>query len=145
MPTPDFTAWLSSPCGRPQRWRGSMRPLSTKGTLGAPQAGGSPRRASAPFRAQQPCAIDRRACIETRVPRYLFHLRNDLNVEDQEGLELPNLEAALERAACFAVEMAAASVIESRKLDLRHRIEVATEAGQILGTVKFGDVLTIVS
>ncbi len=77
------------------------------------------------------------------MPRYFFNLRNDLDAFDEEGTELPNLEAARERAERYALDMTAASVLEQRKINLHHRIEVAGEAGDILLTVEFGDVLEI--
>jgi hypothetical protein len=77
------------------------------------------------------------------VPRYFFHLRNDLDVPDLEGQELPDLDAAHAQAVAYAVDMAAASVLEHRKVNLHHRIEVEDEAGQVLEAVKFGDAVAI--
>jgi hypothetical protein len=79
------------------------------------------------------------------VPRFYFHLRNDLSVDDEEGIELPDIEAARERAIEFAVDMSAASVLEHRKLNLHHKIEVADQNGDIVEIVEFGDVLTVQS
>lgn len=77
------------------------------------------------------------------MPRFFFHLRNDLSADDEEGLELPDLEAARARAAEFALDMSAASVLEQRKINLHHRIEVADENGDHVLTVEFGDVVTV--
>jgi hypothetical protein len=77
------------------------------------------------------------------MPRYFFHLRNDLDVPDPEGKELPDLDAARAQALAFAVDMAAASVLEHRKLNLQHRIDVEDETGAILLTVTFGDAITL--
>lgn len=77
--------------------------------------------------------------------RYFFHLRNDLNVDDQEGVELPNLAAALDHAVRSAVEMAAVSVVDHRHINLGHRIEVADETGTVLEVVRFGDVVRVIS
>lgn len=82
----------------------------------------------------------RRFC---RMSRYYFHLRNDLSVGDEEGAELPNLEAARARAEEYAIDMSAASVLEHHKINLHHRIEVADEAGQTVLTVEFGDVVSV--
>ena len=79
------------------------------------------------------------------MPRFYFHLRNDLSVDDEEGIELPDIEAARERAIEFAVDMSAASVLEHRKLNLHHKIEVADQNGDIVQIVEFGDVLTVKS
>ena len=75
--------------------------------------------------------------------RYFFHLRNDLDVPDREGQELPDLDAARAQAVVFAVDMAAASVLEHRKVNLHHRIDIEDGAGQVLHTVEFGDVVAI--
>ena len=77
------------------------------------------------------------------MPRYFFHLRNDHHLEDEEGSPLPNDAAARAQAKAFALSMAAASIIETHKLDLRHFIEVANEAGEVIDTVKFGDVVSV--
>ena len=75
--------------------------------------------------------------------RYYFHLRNDLSVDDEEGEEYPTLEAARERAVQYALDMSAASVVEERKLNLHHRIDVADSDGRIVFAVEFGDVVKI--
>jgi hypothetical protein len=77
------------------------------------------------------------------MPRYYFHLRDDLNVDDDEGTNLPSLEAARRRAVNYALNMAAAAVLEQHKLTLSHRIEVADDTGGIAMTVTFGDVVAI--
>jgi hypothetical protein len=77
------------------------------------------------------------------MPRYFFHLRNDLSVDDEEGQELPGLEAARTRAEKYALDMSAASILEHRKVNLHHRIEVGDDTGQIVLTVEFGDVVTV--
>ena len=77
------------------------------------------------------------------MPRYYFHLLNDLTVRDEEGIELPNLACAMQRAAVSARQMAAESVREGR-LVLQHRIEVTDETGAIVGVVHFRDVVAIV-
>jgi hypothetical protein len=41
------------------------------------------------------------------MPRFFFHLYNDLTTKDEEGLDCSDAGAALERAAFFARDMAA--------------------------------------
>jgi len=41
--------------------------------------------------------------------------------------------------------MAAASIVEHGRLTLAHRVDVANDTGQILHTVTFSDVVTIIS
>jgi hypothetical protein len=77
------------------------------------------------------------------VPRYFFHLRNDLDVPDAEGKDLPDLDAARAQALAFAVDMAAASALEHRKINLHHCIQVEDETGRVLHTILFGDAIAI--
>lgn len=76
------------------------------------------------------------------MPRYYFHLFNDMQIPDAEGIELPNDSVALERAQSAAREMAAESVRQGR-LVLNHRIEVTDESGKSVGVVHFGDAVLI--
>ena len=76
------------------------------------------------------------------MPHYYFHLFNDAQVPDPEGIDLPDATVALERAVSAARAMAAESVREGR-LILSHRIEVSDETGASVGTVHFGDVVKI--
>ena len=79
------------------------------------------------------------------MPHYYFHLRNDLDVNDDEGLELPDATAAQAKALGYARDMAAVSIVETGKVDLSHIIEVQDESGAIIATVTFGDALTILN
>jgi 5,10-methylene-tetrahydrofolate dehydrogenase/methenyl tetrahydrofolate cyclohydrolase len=76
------------------------------------------------------------------MPRYHFNLFNDETVLDTEGTLLVNDAEALQSAAKMAREMAAESVREGR-LVLDHRIEVADAGGQLVGTVRFSDVVKV--
>ena len=76
------------------------------------------------------------------MPRYYFHLYNDAEILDHEGLELPNQAIALQRAADAAREMAAQSVRDGR-LVLDHRIVVCDQGGTEVGTVYFRDVVQV--
>jgi hypothetical protein len=76
------------------------------------------------------------------MPRYFFHLFNDVVSRDEEGVELPNNAVAMQHAAASAREMAAESVREGQ-LILDHRIEVTDEAGGRIGVVRFADVVEV--
>ena len=76
------------------------------------------------------------------MPRFYFHLFNDTQVPDPEGIELPDATVALQRAVSAARAMAAESVREGH-LILSHRIEVSDETGASGATVHFGDVVEI--
>ena len=77
------------------------------------------------------------------MPRYFFHLHNDLETRDEEGLELPDLAAARNVAEQEARAMAAQSVANGQ-LDLRHSIEVIDESGATVLVVRFGEAVEIV-
>ena len=76
------------------------------------------------------------------MPRFYFHLRNDLEVDDEEGIEIPDLAAAREYALFNARSIAAENVHKGH-LNLSHRIEIADDAQRIVGTVTFRDAITI--
>ena len=76
------------------------------------------------------------------MPHFYFHLHNDLTSIDEEGVDLPDVEAAMQKAAGTAREMAAESVREGH-LVLDHRIDVANELGETVGTVHFGEVVKV--
>jgi len=77
------------------------------------------------------------------MPRYFFNLRNDLDVDDLEGLDLPNLEAAHVEAVRLTRNMVAVGAQEEGRINLSHRIEVTDSNGTALFTVKFGDAVRI--
>jgi hypothetical protein len=76
------------------------------------------------------------------MPQFFFHIVNDIDVPDSEGQDLDNLAAANLKAIDYARDLAAAAVRQGR-LDLRHRIEIKGEDGDILHTVTFGDAIEV--
>jgi hypothetical protein len=76
------------------------------------------------------------------MPRFYFHIYDDADVLDEEGLELPDVAAALYEATRSARALASTDVLEGR-LRLHHRIDVADESGRVLDTVRFGDAVTV--
>jgi hypothetical protein len=79
------------------------------------------------------------------MPRYYFHLHNDLDVLDPEGCELASPEAAQLQAEHEAKVMASESVLTKGKLVLSHSIEVTDDTGASVAVVRFGDVVTVES
>jgi hypothetical protein len=77
------------------------------------------------------------------MPRFYFHLLNDVDALDDEGKELPNLEAAREVARRNARFTAAETLKEQGRLVLSHRIQIEDADGKVLDTVYFSDVLNI--
>jgi len=76
------------------------------------------------------------------VPRYFFHLYNDEVVCDEEGQDLAGLDEARHVAEVNAREMAAAGVMNGQ-LNLKHRIDAVDEAGKIVCTVRFADIVKV--
>jgi hypothetical protein len=76
------------------------------------------------------------------VPRYFFHLHNDIDSPDEEGAEHANDREAMECALDNCREMASASVRKGH-LDLRHFIICVAEDGREVGIVRFGDAITV--
>lgn len=76
------------------------------------------------------------------MPRFFFHLHNDLEVIDDEGRELTDIEAAREAAERDALQMAAESVRHGH-LARSHYIEVTDEAGTALFRVTFGEMVDV--
>lgn len=77
------------------------------------------------------------------MPRYYFDLRNDVDVDDEEGRELPDMEAVRAAALAEAREMIAESVHTGR-LHLGHRIQVRDEFGTVVHITRFADALEVV-
>jgi hypothetical protein len=71
------------------------------------------------------------------MPRYFFDLYNDIVAFDEEGSVLSGPEEAHRRALGEAREMITASVEEHGRIDLKHRIEIRDEAGEIIERVQF--------
>ena len=77
------------------------------------------------------------------VPRFYFHLYDNLDVLDDEGIELPDLEAARAHAVrCARVTFAETAKDEGRVV-LHHRIDIADEERAVLETVRFGDAVRV--
>lgn len=74
--------------------------------------------------------------------RFHFHIKNDIDAPDEEGLEFANLAAAHLQAMDYARDLAAAAVRQGR-LDLKHRIEIEDDTGKVLMTVTFADAIEL--
>jgi hypothetical protein len=76
------------------------------------------------------------------MPRFFFRLCGDLDCEDEEGQELPDTDAAVEEAV-RGVRSIMCEQVSKGRLSLKGRIEVRDEAGLILASIAFRDVLAI--
>jgi hypothetical protein len=73
---------------------------------------------------------------------YRFHVLNDIDAPDDEGAELPNLADAHLRAIDYARDLAAHAVRQGH-LNLKHRIDIEDEAGEVLLSVSFGEAVEL--
>jgi hypothetical protein len=74
--------------------------------------------------------------------RFFFHLYDDAVAIDEEGQQLPGLDAARECAIVEARHMACAEVLDGH-LNLQHRIDVADETGNVVVRVGFQDAVQV--
>jgi len=77
------------------------------------------------------------------VPRYFFHLHNDIEAPDPDGIELPNIGAA----RTVAIHNARFTVAETIKTEGRfvgdHRIDIEDDDGTVIDTIYFKDAVTV--
>jgi len=77
------------------------------------------------------------------MPRFYFHVCNGTGfVEDEEGRELPDLEAAREAAIKAARDIMAADV-QRGMLDLSSFIEIEDPAHQLVHTLGFAEAVDL--
>jgi len=78
------------------------------------------------------------------VPKFFFHLYDDLVAHDEEGQQLLDQAAAVDVGVRSARHLACAEVLEGH-LNLKHRIEVEDESGNLVTTIRFEDVIAVQS
>ena len=76
------------------------------------------------------------------MPRYFFHVYDDVIAEDEEGAELPNLAAARLKALVGARDLITEQVRHGY-IVLSHWIDVVDEQGEKVLTVTFRDAIDI--
>ena len=76
------------------------------------------------------------------MPRYFFHIRNSKHVDDEEGRQLPDLDAAREFALEGARDLVCAD-IRKGWLNLDHFMEVADDTGAVLLRLTFREAFQI--
>lgn len=76
------------------------------------------------------------------MPIYHFHILNDIDVPDEDGLELDNLAVAHLKAVEFVRDLASHAVRQGR-LDLKHRIDIEDNEGKVLLKVTFEEAVEI--
>lgn len=74
--------------------------------------------------------------------RFYFHVHNDIDAEDEEGVELPDL-AAVRGCAVESARALACESIKKGRLNLDHYISVTDEAGREVLKMAFRDCFTL--
>ncbi|NUT00997.1 MAG: hypothetical protein HOP96_08495 [Sphingomonas sp.] len=77
------------------------------------------------------------------MPRYYFHLYNDVDVPDLEGDEHPDLESAKASAKRQARALIGDDARMNGRITLHHRIDIEDTDRKVVATVKYSDVLNI--
>ncbi len=75
--------------------------------------------------------------------RFFFHVRDDMDVPDDEGAELRDIEVARNLATQSARVLMCETLKESGRISLNHRIDVEDEQGAVVASVPFGDAVSI--
>ena len=77
------------------------------------------------------------------MPRFYFHLHNDIDVRDDEGVELADVLAARAYAKTNARQLMGEMLKEEGRISLHHRIDIEDATGLVLDTVFFGHAVEI--
>ena len=84
-----------------------------------------------------------RALSGMRMPRFYFHLHNDVDVSDEGGEEMPDLEAALAHAIRMVRFEVAEGALRDGRIVLSHRIDIEDGNGTVMATVHFRDAVEV--
>jgi hypothetical protein len=77
------------------------------------------------------------------MPRFYFHLYDDVESLDREGLELASVELAVAVASHELRQFAAYGLQRHGRVTMSDRIDIADEHGRVIDTVRCEDVVTL--
>jgi hypothetical protein len=77
------------------------------------------------------------------MPQYFFHVRDDMDVPDEEGAEFGDIEVARRFAAQSARVLMCETLREDGRITLSHRIDIEDGDGGVLASVRFRDAIRI--
>ena len=77
------------------------------------------------------------------MPRFYFHLINDIDVPDEEGQVLSDLEAARAFAIVQSRALVGAMAAEEGRIVLHHRINIEDEDHRVVASVAFREAVTV--
>ncbi len=73
------------------------------------------------------------------MPRYFFHIVDDLDIVDEQGADLSDLDAARDHAITSARALMCETLKDEGRITLHHRIDIEDDRHSVVGSVKFGD------
>ena len=76
------------------------------------------------------------------MPRFFFHIQDHALVRDDEGMELPDAEAARAEAMRGIRAMICDQVLQGR-LALHHRVEIEDDTGAKVAALAFADAVRV--
>ncbi|GAA3709310.1 hypothetical protein GCM10022268_18260 [Sphingomonas cynarae] len=77
------------------------------------------------------------------MPRFHLNIFSDVEARDDEGIERPDLDRVIKEAVVGVRDLVASNIREGRAVYRSHRIEITDEAGNLMHTVYFGDVIDL--
>lgn len=77
------------------------------------------------------------------MPRYHINIFDDEVALDEEGIELPDFEAARHEAVVGGRALIAEQVARGAPFHLGHYIEIADDQGAVLETIRFRDIVAL--
>ncbi len=77
------------------------------------------------------------------MPRFYFHLHNDVETPDHEGVELCDLDAAFVHAVRLVRFTFGEHAKDEGRVVLHHRIDIEDKDGAVLRSVRFGEAVTV--
>lgn len=75
--------------------------------------------------------------------RFHLHVFHGEPVHDHEGLDRPDLDAAIKEAVRGARDLIASDMRAGRPIYRSNHIDIADHAGRVLHTVRYADVLDV--
>lgn len=77
------------------------------------------------------------------MPRFFFHIRDDLDISDEEGAELPDIGAARGRAIASARALMCETMGNEGRITLSHRIDIEDDSHTVVASVPFSAAVRI--
>lgn len=84
-----------------------------------------------------------RESVLAAVPRFYFHLHDDFDVRDEEGLQLMDAAAARAAGRLQARRLIGELVKEQGRIALHHSIRIEDENGKLVEVITFRDIVRI--